>query len=153
MPQSQSSGMVDPELVRQMNEVAASDKPVEAVVRLRADDPSEIVPSPERTEELAEKVLKRVAKRSGNPKTRYNVFKNLGSFFVSAPTEFVRELISQPEVAAAVANRQPDSPDSALISPVEKKPLREEERKTSTSSKTRTPSNKKRAVRHHKLGR
>src|SRR5262249_48832671 len=115
-----ASRNIDPELLRQLNAVAADNEPVEAVVRLNPDNPAEIVPSPERTEELARKVLQRVAKRVGNPVMKHNVFSNLGSFVVSAPTQFVRELIEQPEVAAAVANRQAGE---ALIPPINKKPL------------------------------
>ena len=150
MRQSEATSKIDPELSRQLNGVAASDQPVEAVVRLHPDDPSEIVPSPERTEELAKTVLRRVGKRLGNLKTRYNVFKNLGSFVVSAPPEVLRELISQPEVAAAVANRQPGS---ALIPPINKKPLNEG-RKTSRLSKKKASSPSPKAMAHHqKLGR
>jgi hypothetical protein len=107
----------DPELVRQLNEATADGGAVEAVVKLHPDDPTEIVPSPERTEALTRQVLHRVKKRVGSSETRYNVFRNLGSFVVSAPREFVRELIAQPEVASAMANRQSESP---LIAPVKR---------------------------------
>ena len=122
----------DPELIRQMNTTEASNKHVAAVVRLQPDDPSEIVPSPERTEKLAKKILRRVGKRVGSSESRYNVFKNLGSFVVSAEPEFLRELISQPEVAAVVANQQPMG---AVIEPVEKAGTKTRPAKVSRSAK------------------
>ena len=117
MSESISSAKADPELIRQLNGTESSKEDIAAVVRLQPDDPSQIVPSPERTEELTQKILERVKKKVGSSESRYNVFKNLGSFVVSAEPEFLRELISQPEVAAAVANQQPEG---TVIAPVEK---------------------------------
>jgi len=113
----ESDVSIDPELERQLGAAATSNQPIEVVVRLRPEDPAEIVPSPERTKELAEEILTRVKKRSGNAAARHNIFANLGSLVVSASPEFVRQLITQPEVAAAVANQQPGS---ALMPPVER---------------------------------
>ena len=150
MAEAQVSSKIDPELLRQLDAVAADDQPVEVVVRLNPDNPSEIVPSPERTQELARKVLQRVAKRVGNPTLKHNVFSNLGSFVVSAPTQFVRELIEQPEVAAAVANRQAGE---ALIPPINKKPLvekpqpRKRARKSAKAKKSARPASKRTARR------
>ena len=47
MADTQASRKIDPELLRQLNAVAADNEPVEAVVRLNPDNPAEIVPSPE----------------------------------------------------------------------------------------------------------
>jgi hypothetical protein len=140
---------IDPELLRQLDTVAASDQPVEAVVRLRPDNPAEIVPSPERTAELTKTILGRVGKLLGNPRTRHTVFTNLGSFVVSAPTEFIRKLILQPEIAAVVANRQSDS---AMIQPVDKKPVGKDVRIASPSKRTASRSSTKRTARTHKHG-
>src|SRR5882724_6164717 len=113
-----SSGTkTDPELIQQLDSTHAGEPLVEAVVRFRPDDPKQVVPSPERTEELTQTVLDRVKKEVGKGEARYNVFRNLGSFAVSAEPEFLRKLISQPEVAAAVANRRSES---AEIAPVKK---------------------------------
>ncbi|MDQ2975676.1 MAG: hypothetical protein M3R69_09740 [Acidobacteriota bacterium] len=128
----------DPELLRQLDDAHSGKSLIEAVVRVKPDDASQIVPSPERTEELTKTVLKRVEKQIGKSAARYNVFKNLGSFAVSADPDFLRELMSQPEVAAVVANRQPQG---ALIEPVKKTPARTETQKPSKSarkSKTRS---------------
>jgi hypothetical protein len=141
---------IDPELLRQLDTVAASDQPIEAVVRLRPDNPAEIVPSPERTAELTKTILDRVGKLLGNPRVRHTVFTNLGSFAVSAPTKFVRQLISQPEIAAVVANRQSDS---AMIQPVDKKPVAKDVRIANSSKKTASRSSTKTTARHHKHGR
>lgn len=131
---------IDPELLRQLDDVATNDEPVEAVVRLRPDRPAEIVPSPERTKQLAEQILQRVGKRVGISPARHNVFSNMGSLVVSAPTRFVRELIAQPEVAAAVANRQAGD---ALIPPIDKKPVAEKKPRSKTAAKVRPSSTKR----------
>jgi hypothetical protein len=127
---------IDPELMKQLDATAASqDDKVEAVIRLRPDDASQIVPAPEQTESLANDLIERVKGQVGESETHYNVFRNLGSFVVSAPPSFIRELICQPEVAAAVANRQPES---AAMPPVETRPVTARKaRRKSTKSKTR----------------
>src|ERR1700704_4911467 len=101
-----SGAKIDPELLRQLKDTAADARTVEAVVRLQPDDPTQIVPAPERTAELVSQLLDRVKQRVGSKEARYNIFRNLGSFVVSANPEFIRELISQPEVATVAANRQ-----------------------------------------------
>jgi hypothetical protein len=100
---------IDPELVRQLDAAAEAAESVEAVFMLQSDDPSQAVPSAERTEELARLVLNRVKQRTGETEDRVNVFTQLGSFVVSASASFIREVMSEPEIAAAVANRQPGS--------------------------------------------
>ena len=148
MGATRTSQKIDPTLRSQLNAVATGDEPVEAVVRLRPERPGEIVPSPERTQELATRVIRRVGKRVGNPSTRHNIFSNLGSFVISAPPHFIRELIQQPEVAAVVANRQTGE---ALIPPIDKKPLVEDRpRKKSTR---KAPSRKRTAGHSTKLAK
>jgi hypothetical protein len=128
-----SGPKIDPELIRQLEETAANEQhTVEAVIRLKPDDASQIVPTPERTEALTKELLERVKKQVGKPALRYNVFKNLGSFVVSAPSSFIRELISQPEVAAAVANQQPGT---AAIPPVKKATLESKKQAKSASKR------------------
>ncbi len=99
---------VDPELVRQLDGATASSKPVEAVIRLKSDDPSRSVPHPDTTEDLARKILARVSEESGGEPSKVTVFRNFGSFFVEARPRFLEHLLKQPELAAATANRQPD---------------------------------------------
>lgn len=132
MSDANSSVAVDPELQRQLGAASASNKPVEVVVRLRPDDPAQVVPSPERTQQLAEKIMTRVTKRVGSAAARHNVFTNLGSLVVSGSPEYVRELISQPEVAAAVANQQPDD---AMIPPIKETTPANRQQKRSGSTK------------------
>ena len=126
-----STRKTDPELVKQLETTAASqDNEVEAVIRLKPDDASQVVPTAERTEALTNQLIDRVKGQVGKSAVRFNVFRNLGSFVVAAPQSFIRELITQPEVASAVANRQPES---AAMPPVETKPL--PTRKTQRSSR------------------
>jgi hypothetical protein len=115
--QSSPKARTDAELVKQLKTAATDDKLVEAVVRLRSDDPFQIVPPAERTEEITTRLLERVKKESGQTASRYNVFRNLGSFVVSAPPTFIEGLTRQPEVVSIVANRQPGS---AMIPPIKK---------------------------------
>ena len=106
----QSNTNTDPELVRQMHAATDDDDAsVEAVFMLAPEDPSEVVPSPERTEELTRHLLERVKARIGKAAEDVNVFRNMGSFVVSAHPDFLRELIAQPEVASAMANQQPQA--------------------------------------------
>jgi hypothetical protein len=130
-----SGAKTDPELLKQLEATAATDtNQVEAVIRLKADDASQVVPTAERTEELANELLTRVGSEVGESVPRYNVFRNLGSFVVSAPPPFIRKLISQPEVAAATANRQPES---AAMPPVEKSPTKTKTAKARSKKSTR----------------
>lgn len=108
---------VDPELVRLLS-MSAGDEPVEAVVRLRPTSGAP-APSPDETERLTHELVNRTQKESGQQQGAVNVFKYLGSFAISARPSFLRTLIAQPEVASALANRQPGSGE---ISPVEKRP-------------------------------
>jgi hypothetical protein len=147
-----SGAKTDPELTQQLNNTHAGESLVEAVVRFRPDDPKQVVPSPERTEELTQKVLDRVKKQVGKREARYNVFRNLGSFVVSAEPEFLRELISQPEVAAAVANRQPQS---AVIAPVKKSPVpaARNQKASRSARKSKARSSTPHLARAHKSGK
>jgi hypothetical protein len=97
---------VDPELVKQINNVAADDESVEAIFMLRPDDPKQIAAPPERTEELTKQILQRVEAQVGSGPNRVNIFRNLGTFTVSAKPAFLRELLTQPGLASAMANKQ-----------------------------------------------
>jgi len=55
-------------------------------------------------------LLQRVEQRIGLHPQAVNVFQQLGSFVVVAAPAFLAELLTQPEVHAAMANRQPDDP-------------------------------------------
>ena len=102
----ESNTNTDPELVRQMHAATGDDASVEAVFMLAPEDPSQVVPSPERTEELTRHLLERVKARIGKAAEDFNVFRHMGSFVVSAHPDFLRELIAQPEIASAMANQQ-----------------------------------------------
>lgn len=114
--------LVDPELVRQLA-ASTDDSRVEAVVRLQPQDGLPATP-PEETERLAHELVRRTQKASGEHEDAVNVFKYLGSFAISASPAFVKMLIAQPEVASALANKQPDS---GMIRPVDKRPARIED--------------------------
>jgi hypothetical protein len=109
----ESNTNTDPELVRQMHAATGDDASVEAVFMLAPEDPSQIVPSPERTEELTRHLLERVKARIGKAAGDFNVFRHMGSFVVSAHPAFLRELIAQPEIASAMANQQPQAEQPA----------------------------------------
>ena len=121
---------VDKELMNQL--AAAHDGTVEAVVKLKPAG-TQIVPAPERMEKLTKRILDRTSKNSGHKPERYNVFRNLGSFVVAANPGFIRELISQPEVSAVIANQQVGS---AMIAPVKKRAVSSSQPKRSGPSKS-----------------
>lgn len=105
---------LDPELIRQM--AVSGEAPVEAVVHLRHREGSPA--PPEDTERLAHELITRSKKISGERQSDVNVFRYLHSFSIVATPKLIKVLISQPEVASAVANRQPGS---GFIPPVAKR--------------------------------
>lgn len=72
---------------------------------LRAGAGSDYV-SAEQTEEISQDVLRRVERKTGVTPEKLNVFRNLGSFVVAAQPAFVQELLEQPEIESATANRR-----------------------------------------------
>jgi hypothetical protein len=96
---------MDPALSAQLDAAAADDLPVQAVIALRRDGGP--AAGAQDVGALAEDLLARVARETGSAAVDHNVFRNLGSFVVVAPPAFVRSLLEQPEVEAAMANRQP----------------------------------------------
>lgn len=132
---------LDPELVHQMT--ISGGAPVEAVVHLR-DSGGSPTP-PDETERLAHELVKRSKVLSGERQSSINVFRYLGSFAIVAKPALIKALISQPEVAAVVANRQPGS---GLMPPIDKRSARIDDvgRRPLRPSKSRsgpTPTRKK----------
>jgi hypothetical protein len=95
----------DSELLQQLEAARERGAPVEAVVSLRAEKGSEYL-STEQTEKITQDLLSRVERKTGVTPERLNVFRNLGSFVVSARPAFVQELLEQPEIEGATANRR-----------------------------------------------
>jgi hypothetical protein len=98
---------IDPDLTKQIQAAKAKPAaPVEAVIALQPRKGDGItVPSAEMAAVVAG-LMKKVGAKSGKAPQRQTVFKNMGSFFVAADPEFVEELIAQPEVKSAVANKR-----------------------------------------------
>jgi hypothetical protein len=90
--------------MRQLERAAAAGTPVEAVVVLRS---RRDVPDPARTETLARELVDRVQDSTGREAVDVHVFRNLGRFVIAADAAFLRELLAQPEVDSALANRRP----------------------------------------------
>jgi hypothetical protein len=88
--------------------------------------PTQIAANAEGATALVEKVLARVREKAGSAAKQVNIFQNLGMFIVEAAPGFLRELVAQPEIRSAMANRQPD--ESMAPPPV-----------TTPSAKARTP--------------
>ncbi|MDR7548305.1 MAG: hypothetical protein QN149_13640 [Armatimonadota bacterium] len=110
---------IDPELLRQLDEHAASAEPVEAVFTLKPALATRAAGAGE-TERTVRELLRRVQAQVGEAPADYNVFRNLSAFAVVAPARFVRELMAQDEIATATANRQPQS---MVIPPRGKRPV------------------------------
>lgn len=98
---------IDPRLLAQLDAGAGvkASALVEAVVQLQPAAVGEVAPAPERTEAIVRSVLARVTMKLGLEPADFNVFPNLGSFLIAASRAYLRELLDQPEVQAAVANR------------------------------------------------
>ena len=95
---------IDPELTRQINSAAANESPIQAVFSL--DLPMKKLIDPEQVEKATTQILRRAEEESGAKPEDINIFQNIGSFSVSAAPSFIRKLIDDPGVAAAVANKR-----------------------------------------------
>ncbi len=93
-------------MLRQINSAGTSNGSIQAVFSL--DLPLKKLLDPDLVEETANQVLKRAEKEAGCKPKSVNVFKNLGSFAVSADASFIRTIIDDPDIASAVANNQPE---------------------------------------------
>jgi hypothetical protein len=111
---SRRSTRVDPELLRQIGEAekrasTTANAEVQAVFFL--DPAAASTSDPEEVDTRVRKLLQRVERSSHERPAVVNVFRNLGSFVVQAPPGFLRDLIEQPEIRHARANR-PGGQDS-----------------------------------------
>jgi len=97
---------IDPALLHQLDRAEADQAEVQAVFYLRSQDPAKKFVGPEEAESLANSVLRRVEQETGTSPRHTRLLRNLGSLIVAAPPDFVRRLIQQDEIAAAIANRQ-----------------------------------------------
>ena len=111
---------IDPELSRQLDQAALTNSPVQAVIKISPEESSQLVASPEHTTELANQIVNRISGKLGIQAERMTLFRNLGSFSISAAPQFVRELLDQPEVAGAIASRQANS---SYIAPINARPV------------------------------
>jgi hypothetical protein len=111
---------IDPQLKAQLEGDDAGT--VEAVLRLRSPDEKRRFPTPDETESLARRLLEETARSTGTQPVDYSVFRNLASFVVVAPRDFLRALLEHADVAGATLNRRQES---SHIAPVRKRPLSE----------------------------
>jgi hypothetical protein len=109
---------VHPELLEQL--AKAGTGLVQAIVQLRPPRDLKRAPTPDGSQELADRVLNRVGKSVGHPAVRTNVLRNVSTVVVEADPEFVRALIQQPEVVSALPNV---TSQSMLIPPKRKRPV------------------------------
>ena len=103
MSRKRPSAKTDPKLLRQIED---ADGPVEVICTLKPADPAQPGVPPDQAEPLTYEVLDRVREQTGLGARDVNVFRNLGSFVVSAEGPFLKALLAQPEIASATANRQ-----------------------------------------------
>ena len=71
-------------------------------------------------DERVHKLLEKVEREIGIAPSRYRIYKNIGSFSVTAAPSFIRKLSEQADVATATASRQPEE---MLIKPVSSEPV------------------------------
>src|SRR5262249_52489482 len=102
------AAQVHPELLEQM--ARAGRAPVQAIVHLPSADRPEAIPSADDCTKLAKDVLDRVAGQVGHRAGRVNVLRNLATVVLEADPDFVRSLLQQPEVVAAIPNQTAESP-------------------------------------------
>lgn len=92
---------------------------VQAIVQLRYTDEKEGAVLPEAMDQLAAELLARVAREVGHSAVRSNVLRNVATVIIEAAPDFIRSLISQPEIASALPNQ---TADSVAIPPVKRRP-------------------------------
>jgi hypothetical protein len=105
----------DSRLAEQLTNAELHNDPLQAWFTLRPDQASLPVPSPERTKKLADELIDRVTRSTGEGAHAVKVLDQLGSFQVQAPPSFIRALSTQPEVASS---RSTHLPGLELIRPV-----------------------------------
>lgn len=98
---------IDPELQKQLDSYKAGKGSIQAVFSLNL--PMKKLLDPSLVETTTIEVLKRAEKMAGLKPKGVNVFKNLGTFVVSADASFIRKVIDDPQISTAVANVQPQS--------------------------------------------
>lgn len=106
---------IDPKLTAELRRAARAKRPVEAYVELRAPEKGSAAAA-------AKALLGRVAKQTHCRVVRSQYLDLLDSLHVAASPEFLRALIAQPEVLAAVV--PPSVGDSAMIEPVNPRRVR-----------------------------
>lgn len=94
----------DPELLRQIDAVQTNNESIQAVFSLAL--PLKKLLDPKQVEETTNQVLERAEKEVGSKPKDVNIFKNLGSFVVSADASFIRQIIDDPDIETALANKQ-----------------------------------------------
>jgi hypothetical protein len=102
-----ASPKTDALLQRQMK-AGGTQESVSAVFRLRPHKAKDLALPAEETEATTRQVLERVTGSVGEPPDRFHVFPSFGSFSVSAKPRFLQELLDQPEIVSAAANRRED---------------------------------------------
>ncbi len=118
----QATPKTDPELLRQISAAEQKNDPVMGIFRIRPEDSTKLTNSPERTKEIINEVVERVSKKVRGKAHRLNVLGNLGVMVISAPSQFMTELLKQPEIFSAMAN---ESSESGKIDPINKRQVRE----------------------------
>lgn len=107
----------DPELLRQISAAGRKNDPIVGIFRIRPEDSTKLTNSPERTKEIVNEVVERVSKKVRSKAQRLNVLGNLGVMVIAATSQFMTELLKQPEIFSAMANQ---SADSGKIEPANK---------------------------------
>lgn len=103
--QANKKKKTDPELLRQIASYETNNEEIEAVFSLAL--PMKKLLDPAQVVETTHQVLKRAEKVVGSKAKDVNIFKNVGSFVVSGDASFIRQIIDDPDIASAVANKHP----------------------------------------------
>ena len=108
-------GRIHPNLKRQLADAvqtgrkakgAAARSRLEVVIQLKPAKGKKLEP-PEECRRRAESLLRRVETITHEAPEDFNIFANMQSLVVRASALFLKALLEQPEVNAAVANRSP----------------------------------------------
>jgi predicted mannosyl-3-phosphoglycerate phosphatase (HAD superfamily) len=94
----------DPELLRQLDDAKTTGEPVAAVLQLKRTRGK--APDAAKVEAQTREAIARATKATGEDPHDVHVMGRMSAAYVTGSEKFLRELVEQPEIAGAVANKR-----------------------------------------------
>src|SRR3954465_14534718 len=113
-----SKAKIDQELTRQLDSSGGAE-PLSASFSFESAA-TRAIASPEETEKRVHDLLKKVQSEVGVAPSQFRIYKNIGSFSVTATPAFIRKRREKKDLGRATGSRQPGE---MLIKPVSSEPV------------------------------